>query len=426
MRKKIKSFLFSAVLAFYLGGFFVAAQEIDPPSARYFIYSQNVFLKTIFGVEHSFNNGFTTNLTDFQLSLIRTFGIKTEQVDYYKIAALNESAPPMKVLLKEGVSQDREIFPQEQISWAIKKIYNDPEILKTSGGQRVNIAILDTGIAKNHPDLVARVKTCRDFTKGAPPKNNCQDQNGHGTHLAGIVAGDGGFDGKGIFGMAPEANLHIYKVCDNFGYCLADDVASALSFIARLKDNKINIILMGFGGPKNSPLVESAIKNIAQQNVLIIAPAGNNGPASNSVNFPAFLKEVISVGFVNQRSEVVRESSRGLNPGQNEYLKDDGEVEVVAPGTSIESTWLDSDYKILGGSSRAAALIAGLAAKIWEQNDSSALKVRGEIARLAILNDLEPKGDDSKSGFGMPVLEKAVLEDSATQNFIKDTQARPE
>lgn len=411
MCKNYKISAFLAIFALFFSGYFATAQNINPPTGRYFIGSQSSFLKTIFGVEHNFDNGFTTNLTSFQLAIIRTLGLKIEEVPYYKISAVSE--------LSE--LDNRQLLPKNQIPWGLKKIYNDPNIVTSAGGKGVNVAILDTGVFKKHPDLKDRINDCKDFTKGSPIKNNCEDRNGHGTHLAGIVAADGGVDKKGIFGMAPEALLNIYKVCENNGFCLADDIASAIKYVSDLKENKSHIILLGFGSAQNSPLVETAIKYALDKNILIIAPAGNNGPLPNSVDYPAFLKEVLSVGYTNQKNDVAKESSRGLNPGPTPYFKEEGEIEVVAPGVNIESTWLNGEYKTLSGSSQAAAYIAGLAAKLWTENELSALKTRKVINDLALFNDLPPQGDDTKSGFGIPKLQKFEM----SSPTIEDSSDKP-
>lgn len=424
-----KTFVFIAVIAILLSNFSVFAQgteNIKSPSGRYFIYSQSGFLKTILGVEHNFDTGFTTNLTSFQLSLIKTFGIKTEQVTYYKTSNLGQNMLFDSDVSALKIKQDdllfrRKFLPINQISWAIKEIYNAPDLTQTSGGNDVNIAVLDTGIFDGHADLKNRIKDCKDFTKGDNPRNSCEDKNGHGTHLAGIIAADGGADKKGIFGAAPGVNLFIYKVCESNGYCLADDAAAAINFASNASMHKINIILIGFGGSDSAWLVENAIKNSVNKNILIIAPAGNNGPNANSVDYPAFYSEVVSVGFTNQKGDVVRESSRGTNPGKIEYLKENGEVEFVAPGFDIESTWIDGGYKILSGSSLAAAFSAAVAAKLWVQRDNFAPQVRRSLGELASLNDLWSKGDDSRSGAGLlkmrNIIDNNVLTGTENENL---------
>ncbi len=416
-----KNLLFGAIIFLLFGGVSIFAQEIKeikPPTGRYFIHSQSGFLKTILGVEHSFENGFTTNLTSFQLSLIKTFGIKNEPVAYYKISDLNESSFESQKVKSgpENKVAKREFYPQEQISWAIKEILNNNYLSQISEGEGINIAILDTGVFSEHFDLKNRIKDCQDFTKGDKPKNTCEDQNGHGTHLAGIVAADGGFDAKGIYGVVPKANLYIYKVCEDNGFCLGDDVAAAINFLLNSKD-KINIVLMGFGGNSDSWFLKRAIENAFSKNILLFAPAGNNGPNINSVDYPAFYKEVVSVGFTNQKGNIVRESSRGTNPGQMEYVKENGEIEFVAPGQDIESTWINNDYKILSGSSQAAAISAGMAAKLWHLSDNSANKLRNLLTKLAVLNDLWTKGDDSRSGAGLLKLQNLINIEEESNNF---------
>lgn len=112
----------------------------------------------------------------------------------------------------------RQYTPSDQTPWGMQAVYNDPAITATSGGAGVTVAVLDTGAKTNHLDLQRRIAQCKDFTRGSI-RNGCNDVYGHGTHVAGTIAADGGSDGSGIYGVAPEARLYAYKVCGNSGLC---------------------------------------------------------------------------------------------------------------------------------------------------------------------------------------------------------------
>ncbi|OGN01671.1 MAG: hypothetical protein A3G51_03015 [Candidatus Yanofskybacteria bacterium RIFCSPLOWO2_12_FULL_43_11b] len=363
---------------------------------RYFVKSTSGWWKKSFGVRHNFDNGFTADLTDFQLRVAKIFGVEIEPVKKLNVLPDLSQAP-----VTSGKVQAQRAKPAEQVPWGIKTIYNDPLLSKSSGGLGVNVAVLDTGVLKTHPDLKNRVKACKDFSgPSAIADGKCDDKNGHGTHVTGIIAADGGLDGLGIYGMAPEAGVFAYKVCSNNGTCWADDIAVALRTAA---DDGANIVNMSLGSDNPSPLIIDATNYAISKNVLVVAAAGNDGPYAGSIDYPGADANAIAVGAVNADIKIPDWSSRGNNFTSKPYVVEEKDIEFAAPGVNIESTWKDGRYAILSGTSMASPHVAGLAAKLWQKDIvDSANVVRDALRKLTA--DLLPIGDDDSSGFGFPHL----------------------
>ena len=376
---------------------------------RHLIKSNNGMLKIMYGVQHNFDKGFTTDLTPGQLKVLERFGVEVEKVELYQILGkpvcgngiieggekcgepelpgcpegyvcenckcVEETAPP-----------ERACYPSVQKPWGIVKVNGG------SGGAGVKVAVLDTGVYKDHLDLKANIIDCKDTTKRGIRKG-CADNDGHGTHVAGTILANGGSDGKGIFGVAPEAKLMAIKVCG--GGCWCDDIAVGIRYAA---DNKANIISMSLGGNTQSSLIKDAIDYAVSKGVLVIAAAGNDGPADGSIDYPGANVKVIAVGAIDSTENVPDWSSRGINDG--DYIIEEREVEFGAPGVSVESTWKDGCYNTIGGTSMATPHVAGIAANLWQGN---ALNTRTYLQERAKLHDLHTEGDDTATGFGLPI-----------------------
>ncbi|OGE77667.1 MAG: hypothetical protein A2751_00575 [Candidatus Doudnabacteria bacterium RIFCSPHIGHO2_01_FULL_46_14] len=400
MNTKKTAYLLSFVLLFGTASHAYAA-EYD----RYLVKTTAGTWKRYFGVRHSFDNGFTTDLSDFQVRFARIFGLEIEPVT--KLYVLPDEDKKDVNLEKEARptrnnGKIQRAVPLDQVPWGIEMVYDDPFVNKTSGGDGVNVAVVDTGILISHPDLKSRIKDCKNFSnpRVSVVDGKCEDKNGHGTHVAGIIAADGGSDGLGIFGVAPAANIYAYQVCSASGSCWADDVALAIRTAA---DNGVNIINLSLGADAPSSLIYDAVVYASGKNVLVIAAAGNDGPYTGSIDYPAANKEIVGVGALDANKAVSDWSSRGINSQTTAYVIDDGDIEFAAPGVSVESTWNDGGYAILSGTSMAAPHIVGLAAKLWQKGAlNPAMATRDILHTLS--SDLFPLGDDDDSGWGIPTL----------------------
>lgn len=400
---------------FVLLGLLVLALNAQAVSEnRYLVKSKSGFWKNTFGARHVFENGFSANLSDWQITLAKVFGIEIESVQLLQILPVDvlnltdseTKAPPSdKGPQKPKPSPTPDagrIQPTDQTPWGIEYVYDDPAIASTAGGKDVKVAILDTGIYKDHPDLKNRVAQCKDFTYGRAPLKDgkCADDNGHGTHVSGIVAADGGADGLGIYGVAPEAMLLVYKVCDASGSCWADDIAVALRLAA---DEGANIVNLSLGSNIEVSMISEAIKYAQGKGVMVVAAAGNDGPFFDSIDHPAAHGYSVSVGAFNEEFQVPDWSSRGINSITTQYVKEARDVEFAAPGGRIESTWKDGGYSVLSGTSMSTPHISGLAAKLWQgMGENPAETTRKLLHDLA--RDIWDVGDDDATGFGFPTV----------------------
>ncbi|MEM7813670.1 MAG: S8 family serine peptidase [Candidatus Aenigmatarchaeota archaeon] len=284
--------------------------------------------------------------------------------------------------------RERACLPTVQLPWGVSKVGGG------SGGKGINIAILDTGVAK-HPDL--RIAACADTTR-RKVTGGCDDQNGHGTHVAGIVGANGGKDGKGIYGIAPDASIWAIKVCKADGTCWADDIAEGIYYAV---DRGANIISMSIGADVDVGIIRDAIEYGARHGVLFVAAAGNDGPTDGSIDWPAAYAAVVAVGAVDSGDAVAGWSSRGINYETTPWVVEERDIEFAAPGVSIESTWKDGCYRTLSGTSMAAPHIAGLAAKLWQGSAAATRDYLRYIARY-YYSDIGREGDDPDAGFGLP------------------------
>ncbi len=416
---------FFLVLTAFLAVFLVssnmvlaASKNANLESGRYLISTKSYFIKSLFGVQHEFDYGFTADLTTGEVwTLEKIFKVNVSPVPLYKINGVGVvetvSANVVGVVSETVASlqkdtqkiKDRNILPANPISWGVVSVYGDDSIISTSGGKNVNVAVLDTGVNAAHSDLVDNIKDCKDFTRGPIARSTCEDKNGHGTHVAGIISGNGGFDAKGIWGVASEANLLVYKVCRNDGTCWADDVATALDYAAGA--GKADIAFIGLGGNNEASILKNSIDSAFAKNVLIITGAGNDGPDKASIDWPSAYKNTVSVGALAEDKTVATWSSRGVNDG--DFIKEEREIIFIAPGVNVESTWADGGYRFLSGTSMSAAFVSGVAAKTWNGSATSTLVNLEKLSQ-----DVGLVGDDNATGFGIIVLPKAKVEVSTS------------
>lgn len=365
----------------------------------YYVLSDDPAIKRQLGVRHEFPGAFSTKLTRKQIQLLNASGVKTEPVQLYQIK--------VKPVCGDGVCQGKEpktcpadcqvppppeparsCYPSVQKPWGINKVNGG------SGGNGVKVAILDTGVDTDHPDLVNNLIGCvTKVTHFKADTTNCEDGNGHGTHVAGTVLANAGSDGLGIYGVAPAAGLIAVKVCDMRGWCYGDDIAAGIYYAA---DEGANILSMSLGGNLPDLQVLAAIDYAVVRGALVVAAAGNDGPGTGSIDYPGAYVKVIAAGAIGINEMVPDWSSRGINDG--DYIIEEKEIEFGTPGVSIESTYKNGCYAYMSGTSMATPHVSGLAAKLWSGNAADTRSYLQDIAR-----DIWEPGDDTATGTGLPI-----------------------
>lgn len=226
------------------------------------------------------------------------------------------------------------------------EIIQAPEIWNQTKGKGVTIAILDTGCDSDHPDLKDRIIGGRNFTQDDGGKSEIfEDYNGHGTHVAGTIAAS--LNNTGVAGVAPEANLLILKVLGKNGSGQYDWIIKAIQYAI---DQKVDIISMSLGGPEDVKELHDVIIKAVNEKILVVCAAGNEGDGIDSTDelgYPGCYNEVISVGAV----DLERQSS--------EFTNSNNQVDLVAPGEKITSTYLNGTYASLSGTSMATPHVSG-------------------------------------------------------------------
>ena len=287
-----------------------------------------------------------------------------------------------------------EAFAQT-LPWGIDRI-DAEKVWSITTGDPVKVAIIDTGIASSHPDLSANLKDGVS-TVGYTAKYN--DDNGHGTHVAGIV---GALDNTtGVVGVGPKIDLYAVKVLDRFGSGYLSDVIEGLDWAVA---NGMQVVNMSLGTTSYSQSLEDAVKRVNAAGIVQVAAAGNSGSADNTVNYPAKFAQVIAVSATDSSNTITSWSSRG------------SEVDLAAPGASIYSTWPPRNYRTLSGTSMAAPHVAGTAALILTRPvgtydlDADGLwdpiEVQNKLESTA--TDLGAAGKDNLYGSGLVSAERAV------------------
>lgn len=273
----------------------------------------------------------------------------------------------------EFISYDAKVFAVMDV--ARKSIGADLVLNTGYTGKNVTVAIIDTGISP-HADLIYpnnRIVGFKDFVNN---ETRAYDDNGHGTHCAGILAGNG-YASKGKYkGIAPDANILSVKVLDESGNGNTSDILSTVQWIIDNKEvYKTRIINFSLGAiaqsrERRDPLVKAA-NHAIDNNLIVIAAVGNSGPLRNTILSPATSRHVISVGALDDRRSsglnedaIAEFSSRG--PTLDRIKKPD----LIAPGVNIMSlsnTNL-SNYNSLSGTSMSAPMVSGAAALLLNEN----------------------------------------------------------
>lgn len=284
----------------------------------------------------------------------------------------------------------------------VRKIVHAERVYKMGmDGSGVTAVVMDTGAAP-HPDFSNRILCFKDFVN---KKESLYDDNGHGSHVLGILAGDGSVSrqkyenkqnrskqyrskeyrskeyrseqyGSDIYcGMAPGANLVVLKVLDKRGNGDTNLVLEAIDWIVANKEKyKIRILNISVGmlttaGFSEQKALLTAVDMLWDEGIFVVAAAGNNGPVEGSVTIPGISRKILTVGSMDDDfreksgSSILRRGYSGVGPTNCCIVK----PEVLAPGTNIISCGLQNDYIEKSGTSMAAPVVSGVVALAFQK-----------------------------------------------------------
>ncbi|MFP9192942.1 S8 family peptidase [Natrialbaceae archaeon A-CW1-1] len=299
--------------------------------------------------------------------------------------------------------------------YGIEQVDADVAIGDGETGAGANIAVIDTGIDPQHETLAENLgegwaaddAECDADCGGGPfgggnDIDEClevwDDDNDHGSHCAGTAAAAD--NGEGVLGVAPDATLHAVKVLDCSGGGSWDGVAAGITWAA--DQNQVDILSMSLGGDA-SDVVHDAVQYADQQGKVQVAAAGNDGPCTDCVGYPAAHDEVIAVSASDENDDLADFSSTGP------------EVDLAAPGVDTLSTVPRDDYAEFSGTSMACPHVSGAAATLigagYDHSEVRQVLKDGAddiglgdneqgAGRLNVANSLGIEGDDGDDDDG--------------------------
>ena len=289
-------------------------------------------------------------------------------------------------------------------SWGVKHI-GAGTVHAYNKGTGVKVGIIDSGVDYTHSDLNDNYIGGYDFVNS---DSDPMDDNGHGTHVAGIAAAED--DGAGVVGVAPEGYIYALKVLDESGSGYWSDIIAALEWSVDPNgdgdtSDRMDVVNLSLGASRDAPGVRDAFKAAYNAGIVLVAAAGNSGNPggkSNTVEYPARYDEVIAVGATDQNDTRPSWSSHG------------DQLELAAPGVDVKSTYLGG-YAYGSGTSMASPHVAGTAVLVLANGTLTDLNSDGAIdnqdVRLLLqqtADDLGPIGKDSEYGYGLVNADEAA------------------
>ncbi|SDX32868.1 thermitase [Marininema mesophilum] len=220
----------------------------------------------------------------------------------------------------------------------------------TKGSSDVKVAVVDTGVQFDHPDLKGQILQGYDFVDN---DNDAKDEQGHGTHVSGTVAALTD-NGVGVAGVAPNVKVLAVRVLDENGSGTNEGVAKGITYAA---DQGAKVISLSLGGSSPSKTLEDSVNYAWNKGAVVVCAAGNSG--NTSPNYPAYYEKAIAVAATNADDKKASFSTYGTW------------VDVAAPGENIISTVLGGGYDKYSGTSMATPHASGVAALLASQGRSN-------------------------------------------------------
>jgi len=257
----------------------------------------------------------------------------------------------------QDIEKDRITEIEPPIVTQSEEYESEQETSDNMDGDSVRIAVLDTGIDNSHQDFGNRIIDNQDFTG-----DGAEDVQGHGTHVAGIAAGDGDYPG-----VANEALLKNIKVLDNDGQGRASDIIAGIDYSI---DKQVDVMVLSLGAEidrcDGTDMISRSVDNAVEAGILTAVSAGNSGSDSQTITTPGCSEKGFTVGATNYNNDGIADfSSRGLTA--DERIKPD----ISAPGTAIMAAEAGTEdgYVMKSGTSMSAPFVAGAFALMIGQND---------------------------------------------------------
>lgn len=273
------------------------------------------------------------------------------------------------------------IKAEGHLDWGLTEL-GVAEAWRVTKGHGAKLAILDTGIAMNHPDLRNKIVAAVDFTNERTPT----DGNGHGTHCAGIASADGVIEG-----VAPECSLYIGKVMNSAGSGDFEWITQGINWAV---DQKVHVISLSLGCPVPYGRMYDAVKRAYQAGIIVVCAAGNDGEEGDqdTIGYPARYDEVISIGSIDSNF-------------QRSYFSSEGqELDFMAPGGQVYSCWPPDKYSVLSGTSMATPFAAGFVSLIVAKHVASGSMIPNKDQLLEQLKKMvkgNPSPWNTKTGWGI-------------------------
>jgi subtilisin family serine protease len=248
----------------------------------------------------------------------------------------------------------------------------------TTGSDQIVVAVLDSGVDYKHPDLEKNIWTRPENIKAYRDQNlgeiddvrgynaidndsDPMDDNGHGTHCAGIIGAEGG-NGEGITGVNWTVKIMPLKFMDATGSGTTKDAIEAINYVIDRKQHGVNvrIISASWGSTEKSRALEDVIRKAYEEDILFVAASGNSSVNTDTnPHYPSSYNvgNVISVAALDRNDQLASFSNFGPKS-----------VHIAAPGKEILSTWLDNGFREASGTSMATPMVAGVAALVLAEN----------------------------------------------------------
>jgi minor extracellular protease Epr len=292
----------------------------------------------------------------------------------------------------------------QEVGYAIRKLKALETHASKITGKGIKVAVIDSGVGPHKDLIVTGGKSFVEYTE------SYSDDNGHGTHVAGIISAENNL--MGVIGIAPESDIYALKAMDRNGSGFVSDLIEAINWSI---ENEMDIINLSLGFediPENLDTInylEPYINKAYESGILIVAAAGND--YGSAVNYPAKYNSVIAVSATINSEANNLASFSNIGP----------EIEVSAPGQNIPSTYLNNAYLEMNGTSMATPFVAGQLAllKGLYPNDTT-IQIREKLRKHVL--DIGIIGKDNEFGYGLIQTPVPTLASISTESGLYDVQ----